>query len=54
MTVAISEDKLKYNMMMNHDSMKCLTRYLVLEHRHKKNSIIIFLEKKHLKLGSET
>ena len=46
MTVAESlRDKLRYNMMMNHDSIEMS----VLEHRHKKNSML-FLEKRPLNL----
>ena len=50
MTVAESlRDKLRYNMMMNHDSIEMSDKIFGLEHRHKKNSML-FLEKKHLNL----
>ena len=46
MTVAESlRDKLKYNMMMNHDSIEISDKILALLHRHKKN-LILTLEKK--------
>ena len=43
MTVAESlRDKLKYNMMMNHDSIEVSDRILALLRLHRKNSMLFF------------